>query len=96
MIQIQRPEQFAKAAGRARKERMFVRRTGERRYDVTNRKNSHRYTVNFYVMNGKRFGECNCEAGMPMHGNHVPLVCKHLAAALSLHLALAAQKHVGH
>lgn len=96
MIQIQGPQQFTKAAERCRKERMLVRPAGFRRYYVTNRSNSHQYEVFFSMMNGKRFGACNCAAGYPMQGNRAPMVCKHLAAALTVHLAIAARAHTSH
>ncbi len=91
MIQIQRREQFTKAIERARRERMFVQPVRFREYAVTNRANGRRYFVQFEVRDGKKFGTCNCEAGTPMRGNHAPLVCKHLLAALTLHVALMRQ-----
>jgi uncharacterized Zn finger protein len=92
MIQIQRREQFTKAIERARKERMFVQPIAAREYSVTNRTKGNRYRVSFHVKEGKRFGHCNCAAGEPMHGNRQPMVCKHLLAALTLHLTLAAAR----
>ncbi len=92
MIQIQRREQFTKAIERARRERMFVQPVRFREYAVTNRSNGRRYFVQFEVRDGKKFGTCNCEAGTPMRGNHAPLVCKHLLAALTLHVALMRQQ----
>jgi hypothetical protein len=81
MIQIQSREQFRRAEERAHRERMLVSRTAPRTFSVLNRKNSRRYTVSFLTLNGKFFGECNCEAGTPMRGNHQPMTCKHLYAA---------------
>ncbi len=91
MIQIQRREQFTKAIERARKERI-VQPLRFREYVVTNRTRGTRYVVMFEVVNGKKFGTCSCEAGSPMHGNRVPIVCKHLLAALTVHTALMSQR----
>jgi hypothetical protein len=88
MIQIQSKEQFRRAEERARKERMLVQRTAPRTFSVTNRAKERQYTVSFYTLNGKFFGECNCAAGTPMHGNREPLICKHLYAALVVLRAL--------
>jgi hypothetical protein len=67
---------------------MLVKPTGFRRYEVTNRHNGHRYEVFFSILSGKKFGACNCEAGYPMNSRHVPMVCKHLFAALLVHTSL--------
>ena len=82
MIQIQRPTQFTKAAERATKERQHVRRYEPSVYEVTNRAKGHSYLVRFARINGQTFGTCTCEAGMPTKGQRVPLVCKHLYAAV--------------
>ncbi len=95
MIQIQRKEQFTKAIERARRERMFVQPLRFREYVVTNRSTGSKYVVMFEVYLGKKFGTCSCEAGSPTRGNHRPLVCKHMLAALTVHTALMAQQR-GH
>ncbi|MBA2645818.1 MAG: hypothetical protein H0U81_03360 [Pyrinomonadaceae bacterium] len=95
MIQIQSKQQFTKAIERARRERMLVSMIRFREYAVLNRSNGRRYVVMFEVVDGKRFGTCSCEAGSPMRGNHRPLVCKHLLAALTVHTGLMAQRR-GH
>ena len=95
MIQIQSKQQFTKAIERARRERMLVRFLRFREYAVTNRTNGCRYFVTFEVKGGKRFRTCSCEAGTPMRGNHRPIVCKHLLAALTVHAALMSQRR-GH
>ncbi len=95
MIQIQSKTQFTKAIERAKKERMLVSMLRFRDYSVLNRSNGRRYVVMFEVVNGKKFGTCSCEAGSPMRGNHLPMVCKHLLAALTVHTALMAQRN-GH
>jgi hypothetical protein len=98
MIQITRhsERQFARAAERAKRERMLVQPAGYRRYFVTNRRNGHKYEVFFCQLNGKRFGACNCEAGYPMNSRHVPVPCKHLWAALVINTVIASRAHVGH
>ena len=96
MIEITGKAQFADAIERARKERVLVQPLRFREYAVTNRSNGHRYFVSFEVRNGKRFGTCSCEAGTPMRGNHVPLVCKHLLAAVTVHVGLMRQQLRGH
>jgi hypothetical protein len=82
MIQIQRPEQFTSAQARATKERMFVRRYEPSVYEVTNKAKAHSYLVRFSRLNGQTFAACTCEAGTPTRGQRVPLVCKHLYAAV--------------
>jgi hypothetical protein len=80
MIQIQRPEQFMKAADRLRKEHMGVRRHEPHLYKVTNKTRGHSYHVRITHQDGRTFGSCTCPAGL-RHGHH-PLVCKHLAAVI--------------
>jgi DNA polymerase II large subunit len=82
MIQIQRPEQFTRAATRATRERQFVRRYEPHVYEVTNKAKAHTYLVRFEQRHGQTFGSCTCEAGTPTRGQRVPLVCKHLFAAV--------------
>jgi uncharacterized Zn finger protein len=82
MIQIQRPAQFTNALRRATKERQFVRRYESNLYEVTNRAKGHSYLVRFERRNGQTFGTCTCEAGTPTKGQRVPMVCKHLFAAV--------------
>ncbi len=82
MIQIQRREQFTKAEARAKKEKMHVRRYEPSLYEVTNRAKGHSYLVRFERQDGKTFGTCTCEAETPHYGRRVPMVCKHLFAAV--------------
>jgi hypothetical protein len=89
MIQIQRRAQFARASARARKERMHVRPLEACRYEVTNQSKGTRYTVRFVSINGRPFGQCSCEAGTPTRADDIPMVCKHLAAAVTVHIGLA-------
>jgi hypothetical protein len=88
MIQIQRPEQFTKAAERLTREHMHVRLYEPRLYEVTNLAKQHTYHVRIERQNGKTFGTCTCEAGTPHKGSRVPMVCKHLLAAVIFHRAL--------
>ncbi len=87
MIQIQSAEQFTKAAERAKASDLLVQAsTIFRQYFVTNRSTGARYTVNFFVRGGDRFGHCTCKGG------ERNLVCKHLSPALSFHLWVAANR----
>ena len=82
MIQIQRPEQFTKAAKRLRCERQSIRRHEPGLFEVTNKTKGHQYHVRIEARGGLTFGTCTCEAGTPHHGRRVPMVCKHLAAVV--------------
>ena len=78
MIQVQRPEQFRRAAERLQKEHMGVRRHEPRLYEGTNKTKGFRYYVRIERRGGMTFGSCTRPAGL-RHGQR-PLVCKHLAA----------------
>jgi hypothetical protein len=96
MIEIQRPEQFTRAAERLQSERMSMRRYERNTVEVTNRAKGHNYLVRFERVHGKTFGTCTCEAGMPTRSrNRVPLVCKHLLAAVLFVRALGRMRR-GH
>jgi uncharacterized Zn finger protein len=82
MIQIQRPEQFTRAAERLHKEPQSIRRHEPHLYEVTNKAKGHTYHVRITRMNGLTFGACTCEAGLPRNLRHEPMVCKHLAAVV--------------
>jgi uncharacterized Zn finger protein len=91
MIQIQSQEQLEKAIERARKGKLFVQPTAaSRQYRVTNRLTGAQYTVDFFLRNRKRFGHCTCKGGESHRA------CKHLAAALGLHLYVASTKQTSH
>ena len=90
MIQIQRREQFTKAAERLAKEHMGVRRHEPHLYEVTNKAKGSRYHVRISRQNGLTFGSCTCPAGL-RHGR-APLVCKHLCAVVIYLRALAAMR----
>lgn len=80
MIQIQRAEQFMKAAERLRTEHMGVRRHEPHLYEGTNKTKGCSYHVRITQQGGAVFGSCTCPAGL-RHGRY-PLVCKHLAAVV--------------
>jgi hypothetical protein len=80
MIQIQRPEQFTKAAARLTKERMRIARHEPGFYRVENSTKGCTYHVRIERRDNMTFGTCTCEAGTPSRRNSRPLVCKHLAA----------------
>ena len=82
MIQIQRREQFTKAADRLNKEPQSIRRHEPGLYEVTNKTKGHTYHVRIEQRDGRTFGTCTCEAGTPHAGRRVPTVCKHLAAVV--------------
>ncbi len=83
MIQIQRPEQFTRAAERLLTERMRVNRHEQGFYRVQNLTKNHTYYVRISQQDGHTFGHCLCEAGHPTRGrNRVPMVCKHLCAVV--------------
>lgn len=75
---------MAQAINRAKSERLKVRvvSASERRYAVTN-KEGKTYAVRFAVADGHKLGECACPART---------ICKHLAAAASLNIAVQSQR----
>ena len=98
MIHLQRPEQFARAAERARAERQFVRRLETNLYEVTNlAKRGRPYLVRFTNLDAGWFAHCDCEAGHPTKGRGplVPLMCKHVFAACVLIKGISAMRR-GH
>ncbi len=87
MIQLHSAEQLTTAIERAKNSNLLVQPTSFlRQYRVTNRDNGNIYVVDFFVVNGKRFGGCTCKAGKRN------IECKHLAAAAGLHSCRAAEK----
>jgi uncharacterized Zn finger protein len=79
--------QRAIAKARAEAKNLVVRMTtAARMYRVENKAKGAIYTVNFFVRNGKRFGNCDCKAGQDGR-----FACKHLAAAAGLNQYLASQ-----
>jgi hypothetical protein len=82
MIQIQRREQFEKAAARLIKEPQSIRRHEPGLWIVANKTKGTSYPVRIERMDGKTFVTCGCEAGTPHYGNRRPMVCKHAAAVV--------------
>jgi hypothetical protein len=88
MIQLLNAEQLSHAIERAKKSSLLVRPTSLRRqYKVINRLSGAEYYVNFFVINGKRYGECECL------GAQNGYVCKHIACAAALNVAMASIRH---
>lgn len=83
MIQVQRPEQFTKAAERLRNEPQSIKRHEPGLWIVTNKVKGHAYPVRLIQQDGKTFMRCGCEAGTPTKGRRVPMVCKHMAALVT-------------
>lgn len=73
------------AISRAKISRLFVQTTSQFRvYVVTNRQSGTRYITTFGKWtDGTKIGRCSCPATS---------LCKHLAAALPLHLHVAKQR----
>jgi hypothetical protein len=81
MIELVSAEQLVKAIERAKASNLYVQPTSlPRQYRVTNRDNGNQYTVDFFVRDGRRYGQCSCKAGMRN------LACKHLSAAAGYHV----------
>ena len=72
MIQIQRREQFTRAAERLTREPQSIRRHEPHLYEVTNKAKGHQYHVRIESRNGLTFGTCICEAGTPHIGPQSP------------------------
>jgi uncharacterized Zn finger protein len=94
MIQVQRRQQFERAAERLRKEPQSIRRHEPHLYEVTNKAKGHQYYVRISRRDGQTFGSCTCPAGL-RHGQH-PLVCKHLAAVVIYLRAIRAMRQRAH
>jgi hypothetical protein len=92
MIQIQRPEQFARAAARLMKEPQAIRRHEPGLYIVTNKLKGTEYPIRVERLNGRAFITCGCEAGTPHSGRRAPQVCKHAAAIVIYLRALRAMR----
>lgn len=96
MIQIQGRQQFERAAKRAAKEHMSVRRHERSVYEVTNPAKGHTYLVRFIRLGANVFGKCTCEAGTPST-ERIPQVCKHLLVAVIFHNAVnQMRRHTSH
>ncbi len=89
MIELKSPDQLKRAIELATADRknLLVQTTDTaRKYRVINRRKGHIYEVTFSVREDrKKFGHCTCPAG------ELGRQCKHLAAAVGLHVCLAQQ-----
>ncbi len=86
MIQLTTAAKLENAINKARtvKPRVRINRFGS--YIVTNKATGATYTVECDKRNGKRFAACSCKAGERGQA------CYHIAAAVSAHLQLAAER----
>ena len=82
MFILRNKEQLSRAIANARTLHPKVRMVEFGEYEVTG-STGNTYTVLCYVAAGEKLVDCNCPARVP---------CKHAAAALSLHLAVARQR----
>jgi len=92
MIQIQRREQFERAAERLHREPQSIRRHEPGLYLVTNKAKGTSYPVRVERRDGQTFITCGCEAGTPHRRPHVPQVCKHAAAVIIFLRAVRAMR----
>lgn len=88
MVELVSAEPLNRATARAKAGNLLVQPSKLfRQYHVTNRETGAKYSVDFFVRNGKRFGHCTCKGG------ERNLVCKHLSAAAGYHvMRMAAQR----
>ena len=86
MIQLTTAAKLENAINKARtvKPRVAINKFGS--YTVTNKTTGATYTVECQKREGKRFASCTCKAGE--RGN----ACYHVAAAVSAHMQLAAER----
>jgi hypothetical protein len=70
---------------RAKQIHPTVKMIGERTYSVSG-STGNTYTVKFTILNGIRFGECNCVAGQRDQ------MCFHQAAAAAVQIAVASMR----
>lgn len=86
MIQLTTAAKLENAITKARTVKPLVRVVRFGSYTVTNKTTLATYTVTCEKRDGRRFASCTCKAGV----RDVP--CFHLAAAVSAHLQLAAER----
>ncbi len=86
MFILRNRQQITKAIENARALHPKVKMIEFGEYEVSGSK-GNTYTVLCYRAGGEKIVDCNCPARVP---------CKHSAAALSLHIALASQRRGGH
>ena len=74
LIQIQRREQFTKAADSLNKEPQLIRRAEPHLfYEVTNKRKGTQYHVRISRQNGETFGSCTYKAGLRHNRTRHPL-----------------------
>ncbi len=73
-------ENTTKAIERCRKLKPQVRFVADRIFSVKSANNANSYTVRFDVMNGEKFGVCECKA------SEKGLVCYHIAGAAQVNI----------
>jgi uncharacterized protein YjhX (UPF0386 family) len=86
MIQLTTAANLTNAINKARTVKPLVRVAKFGSYTVTNKTTLATYTVECVKRDGKRFASCTCKAGMRGQA------CYHVAAAVSAHLQLAADR----
>ncbi len=86
MIQLTTAAKLENAINKARtvKPRVAINKFGS--YTVTNKTTGATYTVECVKRDGKRFASCTCKAGERGQA------CYHVAAAVSAHMQLAAER----
>lgn len=94
MIQIQRREQFERAAARLQKEPQSIHRHEPGLWIVTNKAKGSSYPVRVERIGGRTFITCGCEAGTPHRRPHVPRVCKHATAVVIFLRAVRAMRRL--
>jgi hypothetical protein len=85
VIQLTTVKAMQKAIDKARTVKPFVRINCFGSYSVTNKQTGATYTVECLKQGGRRFAHCSCKAGARAQ------VCFHLAAAVGVHIVLAAR-----
>lgn len=86
MIQLTSADKLTNAIIKARTVKPFVKVDCFGSYTVINKQTGARYSVQCLKRDGKRFAACSCKAGE--RGN----ACYHVAAAVSAHIVLAAER----
>ncbi len=86
MIQLTTAAKLENAINKARTVKPLVRVAKFGSYTVTNKTTGATYEVTCEKRDGKRFASCTCKAG------ERGTACYHVAAAVSAHMQLAAER----
>ncbi len=86
MIQLTSAEKLTNAINKARTVKPRVRINCFGSYDVQNKQTGATYNVVCMKRDGRRFASCTCKAGERGQA------CYHVAAAVSAHIHLAAER----